>query len=101
MIIEAHSAHPHAALWGAGATSSSDGQFFRASGRAAGRSDVNLHYGSEPGTKFNTFEKPDTYPALKTHLGARINIDLIRDNWDELLRMAASMNERIVRPRLF
>ena len=32
------------------------------------------------GTKF---EKPDTYPELKTHLGARINIDLIRDNWDE------------------
>src|SRR5271166_3179249 len=51
-IIDAHSAHPHAALWGAGATSSSDGQFFRASDRAAGRSDVNLHYGSEPGTKF-------------------------------------------------
>ena len=48
--------------------------------------------------KFHTFEKPDTYPALKTHLGARINIDLIRDNWDELLRMAASMNERIVAP---
>jgi TnpA family transposase len=41
-----------AALWGAGATSSSDGQLFRASDRAAGRSDVNLHYGSEPGTKF-------------------------------------------------
>jgi TnpA family transposase len=173
-IIDAHSAHPHAALWGAGATASSDGQFFRASDRAAGRSDVNLHYGSEPGTKFyshlsdqygyfsilpispseseapyvldglfdheakldidehytdtggssdhvfglfallgrrfaprlrnlkdrkfHTFEKPDTYPALKTHLGARINIDLIRDNWDELLRMAASMNERIVAP---
>src|SRR5580704_2939942 len=168
------SAHPHAALWGAGATSSSDGQFFRASDRAAGRSDVNLHYGSELGTKFyshlsdqygyfsilpispseseapyvldglfdheakldidehytdtggssdhvfglfallgrrfaprlrnlkdrkfHTFEKPDTHPALKTHLGARINIDLIRDNWDELLRMAASMNERIVAP---
>ena len=51
-IIDAHSAHPHAVLWGAGATSSSDGQFFRASDRAAGRSDVNLHYGSEPGTKF-------------------------------------------------
>ena len=51
-IIDAHSAHPHATLWGAGATSSSDGQFFRASDRAAGRSDVNLHYGSEPGTKF-------------------------------------------------
>jgi TnpA family transposase len=48
--------------------------------------------------KFHTFEKPDTYPALKAHLGATINIDLIRDNWDELLRMAASMNERIVAP---
>jgi TnpA family transposase len=35
---------------------------------------------------------------LKAHLGQRINIDLIRDNWDELLRMAASMNERIVAP---
>jgi TnpA family transposase len=51
-IIDAHSAHPHAALWSAGATSSSDGQFFHTSDRAAGRSDVNLHYGSEPGTKF-------------------------------------------------
>src|SRR3984957_3823907 len=173
-ITDAHSAHPHAALWGAGATSSSDGQFFRASDRAAGRSDVNLHYGSEPGTKFyshlsdqygyfsilpispseseapyvldglfdheskldidehytdtggssdhvfglfallgrrfaprlrnlkdrkfHAFEEPDAYPALKAHLGPRINIDLIRDNWDELLRMAASMNERIVAP---
>ena len=139
--------------------SSSDGQFFRASDRAAGRSDVNLHYGSEPGTKFyshlsdqygyfsilpispseskapcvlnslfdheakldidehytdtggssdhvfglfallgrrfaprlrnlkdrkfHAFEKSDAYPALKAHLGPRINIDLIRDNWDE------------------
>ena len=52
-IIDAHSAHPPATLWGAGATSSSDGQFFRASDRAhAARSDVNLHYGGEPGTKF-------------------------------------------------
>ena len=57
-IIDAHSAHPHATLWGAGATSSSDGQFFRASDRAAGRSDVNLHYGSEPGTKFYSHLRP-------------------------------------------
>ena len=48
--------------------------------------------------KFHAFEKPDAYPALKAHLGPRINIDLIRDNWGELLRMAASMNERIVAP---
>ncbi len=51
-VTDAHSVHPHASLWGAGITSSSDGQFFRAGDRAAARSDVNLHYGSEPGAKF-------------------------------------------------
>lgn len=39
-------------LWGDGPTASSDGQFFRASDRAAKRSDINLHYGSEPGPSF-------------------------------------------------
>jgi TnpA family transposase len=51
-ITDAHAAHPHAKLWGTGMTASSDGQFFRASDRAAKRSDVNMHYGSEPGSKF-------------------------------------------------
>ncbi len=51
-ITDAHSQHPHSRLWGDGTTSSSDGQFFRASDRAAKRSDINLHYGSEPGSKF-------------------------------------------------
>ena len=172
-IIDAHSAHPHATLWGAGATSSSDGQFFRASDRAAGRSNVNLHYGSEPGTEFyshlsdqygyfsilpisrarakrptflmacSTTNRSSTSTNITPTLAVRaimsldcspflaggsrhacaiskivnsmrsrsqtpirrwrlisalINIDLIRDNWDELLRMAASMNERIVAP---
>ena len=40
------------ALWGDGSTASSDGQFFQASDRAGGRSDINLHYGGEPGSKF-------------------------------------------------
>ncbi|WP_235940478.1 Tn3 family transposase [Bradyrhizobium hipponense] len=35
-----------------GTTSSSDGPFFRASDRAAKRGDINLHYGSESGSKF-------------------------------------------------
>jgi TnpA family transposase len=48
--------------------------------------------------KFHAFAKPDAYPALKAHLGQSVNVDLIRDNWDELLRMAASMNERVVAP---
>ncbi|WP_292136033.1 Tn3 family transposase [Mesorhizobium sp.] len=51
-ITDVHTRHPHSRLWGNGTTSSSDGQFFRASDRAAKRGDVNLHYGSEPGSKF-------------------------------------------------
>ena len=39
-------------MWGDGSTASSDGQFFQASDRAGPRSDINLHYGSEPGSKF-------------------------------------------------
>lgn len=51
-VTDAHTQHPHSRLWGDGTTASSDGQFFRASGRAAKRGDINLHYGSEPGSKF-------------------------------------------------
>jgi TnpA family transposase len=51
-ITERHAEHPHAALWGDGSTASSDGQFFQASDRAGLRSDINLHYSSEPGSKF-------------------------------------------------
>lgn len=51
-VTDAHTRHPHAQLWGSGITASSDGQFFRASDRAAKRGDINLHYGSEPGSKF-------------------------------------------------
>ena len=51
-ITNRHAQHPHAALWGDGSTASSDGQFFQASDRAGKRGDINLHYGSEPGSKF-------------------------------------------------
>lgn len=46
--------HPTSAFstMGRRTTSSSDGQFFRASDRAAKRGDVNLHCGSEPVSKF-------------------------------------------------
>ncbi|EJU0637217.1 Tn3 family transposase [Salmonella enterica] len=173
-VTDAHARHPHALLWGDGTTASSDGQFFRASDRAAKRGDVNLHYGSEPGTKFyshlsdqygyfsilpispteseaayvldglfdhetilnieehftdtggasdhvfalfaligkrfaprlrdlkgrkfHTFEKPETYPALKEHIGAVLNIDLILEYWDELLHLATSITTRSVAP---
>jgi TnpA family transposase len=39
-------------LWGDRSTASSDGQFFEASDRAGRRSDINLHYGGQPGSKF-------------------------------------------------
>lgn len=51
-VTDAHTRHPHSQLWGDGTTASSDGQFFRASDRAAKRHDINLHYGSEPGSEF-------------------------------------------------
>jgi TnpA family transposase len=51
-ITDTHAQHPHALLWGDGSTASSDGQFFQASDRAGKRGDINLHYGSEPGSKF-------------------------------------------------
>ncbi|MDL7269277.1 Tn3 family transposase [Escherichia coli] len=173
-VTDAHTRHPHSQLWGDGTTASSDGQFFRASDRAARRSDINLHYGSEPGSKFysglsdqygyysilpispteseavyvldglfdhdtvleieelftdtggasdhvfalfaligkrfaprlrnikdrkfHTFEKADVYPALANHIGAPINTALIREHWDELLRLAASITTRTVAP---
>ncbi len=173
-ITDAQTLHSHARLWGTGTTSSSDGQFFRASDRASSRSDSNRHYGSEPGGKFyshlsdqygyysilpisageseapyvldglldhetileidehfvdtggasdhvfglfaligkrfaprlrnlksrsfHTIDKPDNYPLLKKHIGQQINTALIRECWDELLRMGVSMSERVVAP---
>ncbi|MBH0619177.1 Tn3 family transposase, partial [Salmonella enterica] len=53
-IVDHHSAHPLAAVWGAGDTSSSDGQFFRAGGHGEARADRNARYGTEPGVLFYT-----------------------------------------------
>src|SRR5208282_3974926 len=52
--IDAHTAHPHARIWGSGKSSSSDGQFFRAGDRGAQRSDTNVRYGGDPGVMFYT-----------------------------------------------
>jgi TnpA family transposase len=45
---------PFAEYWGDGTTSSSDGQRFRASGRAEAGGNINPKYGSEPGVQFYT-----------------------------------------------
>lgn len=48
-IINAHHQHPMAAVWDDGTTSSSDGQYFRAAGRAGLGGAVNAKYGIDPG----------------------------------------------------
>jgi TnpA family transposase len=53
-IINAHHAHPMAAIWDDGTTSSSDGQYFRAGGRAGAGGSVNAKYGIEPGAVIYT-----------------------------------------------
>ena len=53
-LIDAQHRQPLSAHWGAGTTSSSDAQFFRAGGRGEVRSHANLHYGQDPGVKFYT-----------------------------------------------
>src|SRR5277367_4220590 len=53
-LIEAHRALPLSAVWGAGRTSSSDGQYFRAGGTGTAIADVNARHGNEPGVSFYT-----------------------------------------------
>jgi len=53
-LINAHRVMPLAQLWGAGTTSSSDGQYFRAGGRGEDLADINARHGNEPGVTFYT-----------------------------------------------
>ena len=53
-LIDSIHAQPFTKVWGAGDTSSSDGQFFKAGGYSEARADYNAKYGSEPGVKFYT-----------------------------------------------
>jgi TnpA family transposase len=53
-LVNYHHRHPFSEHWGEGITSSSDGQRFRASGRAEQSGQVNLRYGNEPGVLFYT-----------------------------------------------
>jgi TnpA family transposase len=53
-VVNAQLRHPFAAHWGDGTTSSSDGQRFRAGGRAESTGHLNPKYGAEPGRLFYT-----------------------------------------------
>ena len=53
-LVNAQFRQPFAGNWGDGTTSSSDGQNFRAGGRAESTGHINPKYGSEPGRTFHT-----------------------------------------------
>ena len=173
-LVNAHHALPLAAAWGAGTTSSSDGQYFRAGRRGGGHGSINAKYGADPGMLFcthlsdqhgsyrsrvisaTTGEAPhvldglmhhgttleikehytDTggandhvfglchllgyrfaprlrdirdrrlgtiqpaaeYKGLEPLLGQPIRVDLIRECWDDIVRLAASIKAGTVAP---
>jgi TnpA family transposase len=74
-LVNAQFHHPFADNWGDGTTSSSDGQRFRASGRAERSGHVNPKYGSEPGRMFYTHIS-DQYAPFSTKV---INVG-VRDS---------------------
>jgi TnpA family transposase len=53
-LVNSQFHQPFAEYWGDGTTSSSDGQRFKAGGRAEAGGNVNPKYGSEPGVQFYT-----------------------------------------------
>lgn len=53
-IVNAQHRHPLSTLWGRGTTSSSDGQYFRAGGRAGAGGEINAKYGIDPGVVLYT-----------------------------------------------
>lgn len=53
-IIDTHHKHPMAGIWDDGTTSSSDGQYFRAAGRAGAGGSINAKYGIDPGAVIYT-----------------------------------------------
>ncbi len=64
-LINCQHRQPFAAHWGEGATSSSDGQRFRAGGRGEQGGQVNLRYGTDPGVLFYTHVS-DQYAPFHT-----------------------------------
>lgn len=64
-LVNAQCHHPFAAYWGDGTTSSSDGQRFRAGGKAESTGHVNPKYGTESGRMFYTHIS-DQYAPFST-----------------------------------
>ena len=72
-IINAHHKHAMAAIWDDGTTSSSDGQYFRAGGRAGPGVAVNAKYGIDPGVVVYTHVSGRYDPFHTTVLSATMS----------------------------
>ena len=173
-LVNAQYRHTFASHWGDGTTSSSDGQRFRAGGKAESTGHINPKYGAEPGRTFYThisdqyapfsfkvvnvgirdatyvldgllYHESDlritehytdtagftdhifalmrllgfifaprirdlgetklyipkrgrsepAYDALKPLISGTLNVKLIRDHWDDILRLAASIKQGV------
>ena len=66
-LVNQQQREPFAAVFGGGLASSSDGQFFRATGPSRNAANINAHYGHEPGIKFYTHIS-DRYAPFGTKL---------------------------------
>jgi TnpA family transposase len=66
-LVNAQLRHPFATNWGDGSTSSSDGQRFRAGGRAESTGHINPKYGAEPGKMVYT-HIADNYAPFSTKM---------------------------------
>ena len=78
-LVNAQFCHPFAAYWGQGVMSSSDGQRFRAGGKADSTGHVNPKYGAEPGRLFYTHISDQYAPFQPYRCSARRSADRTRD----------------------
>ena len=51
-----------------------------------------------PDRRFASFEAASRYPTLKPLLGKRVRVDVIREHWDEVVRLVASLKAGTVQP---
>ncbi|MFC7478250.1 Tn3 family transposase [Dankookia sp. GCM10030260] len=70
VVVEAQHQHPIAAVWGDGTDASSDGQYFRAGGRAGPGGDVNAKYGIDPGVVLYTHHSGRYAPMFSRVIAA-------------------------------
>jgi TnpA family transposase len=72
-LIDFHRALPLAPLWGSGATSSSDGQYYRAGGHGEALGEINARHGNEPGVAFYTHISDQFGPYYTKVIAATAN----------------------------